>query len=184
MKSSSILLFWSVLSCGSLMAQTPPADVPDELRVNDNEQLKYVAHGKGDQIYVCVNNANGAQFGYILRAPEAVLTDDAGKEIGRHYIGPIWEWSDGSRVKGKILVSARSPHDASISWLLLGGAGQGENGALAHVTSIQRLHTTGGRAPVSGCDADHLNQEVRVPYTADYYFYIRKPTPRPAAPTP
>ncbi len=177
------VMLW--LACGALLAQTPPADVPDELRVNENEKLQYVAHGKGDQVYVCTANANGAQYGYVLRAPEAVLTDDAGKEIGRHYIGPMWEWTDGSRVKGRILVSARSPHDASIAWLLLAGSGQNQDGAMSHITSIQRLHTTGGRAPTSGCDAEHLNQEVRVAYTADYYFYVRKPpAPRAPATTP
>lgn len=170
------------LVCVTLFAQTEPTDVPGELKVNDNEQLKYVAHGKGDQIYVCRDNANGAMYGYILRAPQAVLTDDAGKEIGHHYIGPIWEWSDGSRVKGKVLVSVRSPNGDSIPWLLLSGAGQGMDGAMAHVTSILRIHTTGGRAPTSGCDADHVNREVRVPYTADYYFYVHKATVPPPSP--
>jgi Protein of unknown function (DUF3455) len=179
MKPSLILL----LACASLLSQTEPTDIPGELKVNDNEMLKYVAHSKGDQIYYCSANANGAQYGYILRAPEAVLTDDAGKEVGRHLMGPIWQWSDGSRVKGKVLVGVPSPAGNSIPWLLLSGSGQGMDGAMSHVTSILRLHTTGGRAPSSGCDADHLNQQVRVPYTADYYFYIHKPAP-PRPPSP
>ena len=44
---------------------------------------------------------------------------------------------------------------------------------LGKVTSIQRINTKGGRAPSSGCDADQLGKEVKVPYSADYYFYAR-----------
>ena len=45
------------------------------------------------------------------------------------------------------------------------------DGLFANVTSIQRLSTTGGLAPATGCDADHVGAEARVPYTADYFFY-------------
>ncbi|MGC9998123.1 MAG: DUF3455 domain-containing protein [Terriglobia bacterium] len=34
------------------------------------------------------------------------------------------------------------------------------------------MGTEGGVAPVSGCDQAHLNNEVRVDYRADYYFYF------------
>ena len=42
---------------------------------------------------------------------------------------------------------------------------------MTKVTSIQRLSTTGGKAPASGCDAAHIGAEVEIPYTADYFFY-------------
>jgi hypothetical protein len=42
---------------------------------------------------------------------------------------------------------------------------------MTNVTSIQRLNTSGGVAPASGCDADHLGAVANVPYTADYFFY-------------
>jgi hypothetical protein len=42
------------------------------------------------------------------------------------------------------------------------------------VTSIQRLNTKGGKAPASGCDAAHTDQELRVPYSADYAFFTAK----------
>ena len=37
--------------------------------------------------------------------------------------------------------------------------------------TIQRLNTKGGKAPVSGCDSSHAGLEVRVAYSADYFFY-------------
>jgi hypothetical protein len=48
------------------------------------------------------------------------------------------------------------------------------NGVLSRVTKIQRLNTKGGKAPASGCDSIHAGQEVRVPYSADYLFYVPK----------
>jgi hypothetical protein len=45
---------------------------------------------------------------------------------------------------------------------------------LSRATTIQRLNTKGGKAPASGCDASHVGQEVRVPYSADYLVYALK----------
>ena len=148
-------------------------DVPDEMATSDNEKLIAMAHGKGDQIYICKPNMNGAPFGYMLQAPDAVLTDDAGKEVGHHYIGPTWQWEDASKITGKVVISARSPDPKAISWLLLSTVDHSDTGVLSRVIFIQRINTKGGRAPSSGCDAEHVDKEIRVPYSADYYFYTR-----------
>ena len=42
---------------------------------------------------------------------------------------------------------------------------------MSEVRTIQRLNTKGGRAPTTGCDAQHQGEMARVNYTADYYFY-------------
>ena len=42
---------------------------------------------------------------------------------------------------------------------------------LTVTTYIQRVNTTGGLAPTSGCDASTVGTVAKVPYTADYYFY-------------
>jgi hypothetical protein len=37
---------------------------------------------------------------------------------------------------------------------------------------IQRINTTGGAAPASGCEGpSDLGKQARVAYTADYFFY-------------
>jgi hypothetical protein len=36
------------------------------------------------------------------------------------------------------------------------------------------VHTTGGIAPDSGCSAAAAGTLVRVPYTADYYFFTKE----------
>lgn len=179
MKTRLILCFaaFALLTRANDPAPITPPKVPVELEVNDNEQVVLMAHGKGDQIYVCKANANGEQFGWLLREPDATLTDDSGKVVGHHLIGPTWQWEDGSHTRGKVITSSRSPDPDAVPWLLLSAIGRSEDGALAHITSIQRVNTKGGRAPAAGCDGSHLDAEVRVPYSADYYFYARA-TPR------
>lgn len=52
-------------------------------------------HATGDQVYAC----DGSKW--ILRAPDAKLFDESGQQVGTHFAGPTWRWSDGSQVTGK-----------------------------------------------------------------------------------
>ena len=82
-------------------AQTEPRpDVPDAIRAHANEQVVLRLHASGLQIYNCRSDADG-KFGWILKAPDAELTDRDGKIIGHHSAGPTWKLNDGSEVKGK-----------------------------------------------------------------------------------
>jgi hypothetical protein len=153
-----------VLACSAAAQQVPP-----QLQAPAGEQLILQVHAKGDQIYTC--KADGTQFQWALKAPDAQLFDMDGKPFGKHFAGPAWEASDGSRVTGKAVANAPSPDPDSIPWLLVNIVSHEGNGVLARATSIQRLNTKGGKAPASGCDAALAGQELRVPYTADYLFY-------------
>jgi hypothetical protein len=43
---------------------------------------------------------------------------------------------------------------------------------LSETTFIQRLNTSGGSAPATGCSAStDVGKQVLVPYTAKYYFF-------------
>ncbi len=97
-----------------------------------------------------------------------------GKPFGKHFTGPSWEATDGSRVTGKAVANAPSPDANSIPWLLVNILSHDGTGVLSRATTIQRLNTKGGKAPASGCDAAHVGQELRVPYSADYLFYTPK----------
>jgi hypothetical protein len=152
----------------SLSAQ----QVPPELQPPANEQLLLQVHAKGDQVYTCKSDA--AQFTWTLKAPDAQLFDKDGKPFGKHFAGPSWEASDGSRVTGKAAANAPSPDANSIPWLLVKVVSHDGAGVLSPVTSIQRLNTKNGKAPASGCDASHVGQELRVPYSADYLFFAPK----------
>jgi hypothetical protein len=81
------------------------------------------------QIYECKPTANPARFEWVLRAPEAELFDTSGKKIGKHYAGPTWELSDGSKVIGELRARDDGPDVNAIPWLLLSvksSAGGGE----------------------------------------------------------
>ena len=146
--------------------------VPAQIQAPANEQLLLQVHAKGDQVYTC--KSEPAQYIWTLKAPDAQLFDKDGKPFGKHFAGPSWEASDGSRVTGKAVANAPSPDADSIPWLLVNIVGHDGSGVLSRATSIQRINTKGGKAPASGCDAGHAGQEVRVPYSADYLFYAPK----------
>jgi hypothetical protein len=158
---------------GALFSLSASAQqVPQALQPTANEQLLLQVHAKGDQIYSCKGDAG--QFSWTLKAPDAQLFDKDGKPFGKHFAGPSWEANDGSRVTGKAAANAPSPDADSIPWLLVTVVSHTGEGVLARVTSIQRLNTKGGKAPASGCDAGHVAQEVRTPYSADYLFFAPK----------
>jgi hypothetical protein len=161
------------LVAGALLTASASAqEVPQKLQPPANEQLLQQVHAKGDQVYTC--KADGANFAWTLKAPDAQLFDKADKPFGKHFAGPSWEASDGSRITGKAVANEPSPDADSIAWVLITVVSHTGDGVLARVTSVQRLHTKGGKAPASGCDAAHVGQEVRVAYSADYLFFAPK----------
>jgi hypothetical protein len=146
--------------------------VPAQIQAPANEQLLLQVHAKGDQIYTCKEGVT--EFAWTLKAPDAQLFDKDGKSFGKHFAGPSWEASDGSRVVGKAVANAPSPDADSIPWLLVNIISHNGRGVLWSATTVQRINTKGGKAPASGCDSTHAGTEVRVPYSADYLFYAPK----------
>jgi hypothetical protein len=161
----ALLLLGALGGCGG--AAVCPTGVPATLAPTSDARVAFVAHARGVQIYAC----DGATWKLV--APRADLSNDDGAVIGTHGAGPVWESSDGSRVRGAKRVSADVDAGA-IPWLLVDiAAHEGAAGVMSEVTAIQRVHTTGGVAPATGCDAEHHDATVEVPYTADYVFYRR-----------
>jgi hypothetical protein len=168
-------LTFAALSVAAIACLPFPAaaqQVPQQLQSPPNEQLLLQVHAKGDQVYTC--KADAAQFTWTLKAPDAQLFDQNGKPFGKHFAGPSWEANDGSRVTGKAVANAPSPDTNSIPWLLVNIVTHEGSGVLSRATTIQRLNTKGGKAPASGCDASHVGQEARAPYSADYFFFAPK----------
>ncbi len=156
----------------TIFAQQPAQEIPKAIQAPDNERLYLQVHATGNQIYSCKGDA--AQFAWTLKAPDAQLFDKDGKPFGKHFAGPSWEANDGSRVTGKAVANVPSPDADSIPWLRVNVVTHEGSGVLSRATTIQRLNTKGGKAPAAGCDAAHANQEMRVPYAADYLFYEPK----------
>jgi hypothetical protein len=97
---------------------------------------------------------------------------------------PTWRSSrDGSVVWAKALTppvvpgsDASCPNTGAIPCILLQviGSKTGPSGGsrLSQTTFIQRLNTSGGSAPATGCSASaDVGKQALVPYTADYYFF-------------
>jgi hypothetical protein len=121
----------------------------------------------GVQIYACAQGANG-ELSWTLKAPEADLKDGQGNVVGSHFGGPTWKHRDGSEITARLVARVEAPEPQAIPWLLLTVTGHSGDGAFSRVTTVQRIHTSGGRAPATPCAG---NAEVRVPYAAEYCFY-------------
>jgi hypothetical protein len=149
-------------------------DIPAPLRVPTDLEATLRARAAGVQIYQCrADKTDAARVEWQLKGPEADLVDN-GKKIGKHYAGPTWEATDGSKVIGEVVAQAKSPDPNAVAWLLLSAKSTSGNGVFSHVRFIQRLHTVGGSAPSVGCEQGSVGAEVRVSYTADYWFYADK----------
>jgi Protein of unknown function (DUF3455) len=164
----------ALLLFGTTPAQKPPRpDVHKIIAAPEDEDIVLVAHASGSQIYVCQAGTD-QKLSWTLKGPEAELSDDSGKNIGRHFAGPTgptWRLNEGSEVTGKKDTSEDAPDAGAIPWLRLRATGHSGNGVFAKVTTIQRIHTKGGQPPATGCDDSHRGAEVKSSYSADYYFY-------------
>ena len=150
-------------------------EVPEIIRAPKGEDVALVGHATGVQIYVCQAGAD-KKFAWVIKAPEAELTDTLGNKIIHHFVGPTWAHVDGSQVAGKVVAKADAPKPDAIPWLLLTATSHSGEGILSRVTSIQRIHTEGGLAPsANSCDPSANGKEVRSAYQADYYFYAPSP---------
>jgi hypothetical protein len=146
---------------------TAAPDVPIAINAPSGQRLIWRAHASGVQIYVCEGSTDG-KVQWMLKGPEAELRDDSGVLMGSHYAGPTWKHKDGSEVVGKPTARADSPDPGAVPWLLLTAVSHSGQGTLSRVTSIQRIHTKGGQAPATPCNASNSGVEVKSPYTADY----------------
>jgi hypothetical protein len=168
------------------VASPPP--VPTELEVPDGNRLFFVGHAFGTQNYICLPTATGVAW--TLVGPQANLFDHRDRQITTHFLSPnpdeggvaraTWQHSDDtSAVWARAVATSSDPAyvaPGAIAWLRLEAVGDARgphNGrTMTATTWIQRLNTTGGLAPATGCTAStNVGARVFVPYTADYFFY-------------
>ena len=157
-----------LLCSGALVsASGASAQIPDAIAA-PGETIVLTLHAEGAQLYECKTGADGKST-WAFREPIATLLLD-GKTVGRHYAGPNWEYSDGSAVVGKVIGNAPGATPKDIPWLKLEVTSHRGAGALAGVTTVQRINTQGGGL-TGACDRAGAFQSV--PYSADYVF-LRK----------
>lgn len=175
----------------SASAQIAPPDVPAGIEAPEGVEPFLVGHAVGTQNYVCLpSGSKSARFAWTLFTPQATLFDDEGRQLTTHFfspnpsengvVRPAWQHSeDTSAVWVRLVNPSSDPAfvaPGAIPWLLLevAGAEAGPDGgdALTAAAYIQRVHTSGGVAPTTGCTKKaHVGSKQFVPYTADYVFY-------------
>jgi hypothetical protein len=163
--------------------------VPAGLEVPAGHTLFLQGSATGTQNYICLPTASG--FGWAFFGPQATLFQ-FNMQIITHFLSPnpdekgmpraTWQHSqDTSRVWGNAVASSsdrRFVKPGAIPWLLLEvvGADRGPTGGtrLTETSFIQRIRTSGGVAPATGCDeAPNVGAKALVPYKTDYLFYLK-----------
>lgn len=170
---------------------TPPP-IPSDIQVQDGSKAFLVGHAIGTQNYICLPSGTGVAF--RLFTPQATLFEKKGEQIITHFFGPnpdeddtiraAWQHSrDTSTVWGQVMKPEHSysgsdfVEPGAIPWLLVTVVGKQEGSTndddkLTRTTFIQRLNTSGGLAPSTGCTSEtDVGKQAFVPYTADYFFY-------------
>jgi hypothetical protein len=140
-------------------------EVPHEIAVPAGNKVHFHGFGVGVQIYTW----NGTSWGAAV--PEAILFNGEGV-VAIHFAGPTWVSDSGSQVVGALPPQSGVTVDPdAIPWLLLQAVEERTHGPgiFANTTYIQRVNTTGGKAP--SANGTVVGQVARVPYTADYFFY-------------
>ncbi len=195
----------TAFTASSPQAVTPsgitPPPLPDGMApVPAGNKLFLGTHAVGTQNYVC--QPSGAGVAYVLFTPQATLFGEDGGQIITHFNSPnpdepntdpkvvapegtiraTWQYQGHEQGLGQ---GAPTPNGAvtvdkdAIAWLLLDAVGH-QNGPtggdkLRKTTFVQRLNTTGGLAPKTGCSSlTDVGNKAFVPYTADYFFYKAK----------
>ncbi|MFA5923964.1 MAG: DUF3455 domain-containing protein [Methylococcaceae bacterium] len=172
---------------------TPPP-VPTNIQVPAGNKAFLVGHAVGTQNYICLPSGGG--FKFVLFTPQATLFADNDKQVTTHFFSPnlspipspfppdddvgtiraTWQHSrDTSTVWAKVLQSFTvDPNAIPLLLLPVVGAQDGPTGGhtLTAATFIQRLNTSGGVAPSTGCvSSEDVGHQAFVPYKADYFFY-------------
>jgi hypothetical protein len=167
---------------------TPPP-VPHNIQVPKGNVAFLEGHGVGTQNYICLPADSGG-VAFKLFTPQATLFDDVNGQVTTHFFSPnpfenstirvTWQHSqDTSTIWAKLVDLSSNPGfvaEDAVAWLLLEvvGAQDGPTGGatLTATTFVQRLNTSGGLAPSTGCASPtDIGKQAFVPYTADYFFF-------------
>ena len=171
-------------------ARLTPPNVPTDLAVSSvTHRLFMIGHAVGTQNFVCVRRLSG-EFVWQPFGPQATLFSNDDEQVITHYLSAnpdedgvqraTWQHSkDSSQVWAMMIAETRDAayvEPGAIPWLLLQVVGDedGPTGGrrLTKTKYIQRVHTSGGTAPTTGCET--IGARALVPYTTDYYFWAER----------
>ena len=179
----------------------PPVPVKLEVPAGNTLFLKGEAKGTQNYVCLPSADSNTGGVAFKLFTPQATLFlplnftgNEFTHQIITHFFSPnpdpldngairaTWQSSLDTSTVWAATVQDGSSSDpnfvrpGAVAWLLLEkkGTQRGPTGGedLAQTTFVQRLNTTGGLAPTTGCSLPQdIGTTAFVPYTADYFFY-------------
>ena len=153
---------------------TTSVTIPGKLMAPTGDKPTFILRGIGMHIYECAAKADTpSKTEWILKTADAQMSNDFGKIVAKHYDGSSWAATDGSKTSGTVLGTADAPDPGrAVSWQLLKATSSG-TGLFGKVKYIQRVATSGGRAPAA-CKVAEVGKIARIGYMAEYYFYTVK----------
>jgi hypothetical protein len=191
--------FLVALSQPAHAAPITPPPVPPNIQVEAGNEPFLVGHAVGTQNYVCLpSSSSSSGVAFKLFTPQATLfkDNDQDRQLITHFFSPNQNpdplehgkiratWQDSrdtstiwAEVKdGDSSTDPKFVAQGAVAWLLLTRVGS-QNGptggdTLTGTTFVQRLNTSGGLAPSTGCaSATDVGNQAFMPYTADYFFF-------------
>jgi len=167
--------------CASLLAPAmgiaaiaEPTGLQPRLRALPDEEPAFMLTANGVHVYEC-RAAPGRSGGYAwtFTNPDATLFEGS-RSIGTQSAPNLWESSSDRSSVSAVVQATQPAGDANLPWTSMRAQSASETGLFSGVTRVQRVNTVGGVAPASGCSEDSVGSEVRVQFSADYYFYKRR----------
>lgn len=152
-----------------------PATIELPANLPSGNQRVATYYAEGVQKYKAQLKAGTSEYEWVFVAPDAKLYDHSNKLVGTHGAGPFWQLSASDSIFAKAYAPAKTaPSAGNIDWLLLQARiDKAKTGVFTDVAYIQRIATTGGRAPsIAPTDAAAT---ADVFYTAIYRFTKIKP---------
>jgi hypothetical protein len=130
-------------------------------------------YARGVQIYNArlKADAHPPVYEWVFASPSAILFSEKNVQVGTHVAGPSWQLISGGGINGQQFTPAKtkSVDPGSIDWLLLmPKEGSTPTGIFKDVMYIQRIATTGGKAPST--PPASASETIGVEYTAVYRF--------------
>ncbi|GAB3319025.1 hypothetical protein GCM10027299_11210 [Larkinella ripae] len=149
-------------------------DLPANAPQGNTRVATYFAEGVQKYKAQAKAGSDPLTYEWVFVAPEARLYDATNAQVGTHFAGPTWQLANQDQVIGQAYSPAKtaSLDPKSIDWLLLmPKPGTVASGIFQQVEFIQRIATTGGKAPATLPAT--ATETVEVPYTAVYRFSKR-----------
>lgn len=156
------------------IAESEKLVIPVEIDLPGSGNTRIATYyATGVQIYNARTKAesNPPVYEWVFASPSAILLNEKNEQVGTHFAGPSWQLEVGDIINAQQFTPAKtkSVDSNSIDWLLLmPKEGSTPTGIFKDVNYIQRIATTGGKAPTTSPTS--ASATIGVPYTAVYRF--------------